>query len=210
MFKFSKGQSVYIMSLATVGVVVGYDFKQWVVIEQTDHQDIYKGIGYNVKIGNKLYTYEEEDLEFDKWDLRFIELAELISTWSKDTTKVGAVIVSGKQILTTGYNGFPKGVEDSLERINDRETKLRLTVHAEMNAILQASQHGINITGSTIYIFGRMPCKECAKHIVASGIKQVVFKSNNTKASDEWVASLPLVKELFSEAGVACWEVGDE
>lgn len=145
-----------------------------------------------------------------KWEGRFVELAELISTWSKDTTKVGAVIVKDRHILSTGYNGFPKGVVDSLKRINDRETKLRLTVHAEMNAILQAVKHGVNISEASIYIYGRMPCKDCAKHIVAAGIKQVVFKSNNTTPSQEWLDSLPHVKDLFNEAGVDFWEITNE
>src|ERR1700722_2700699 len=87
-----------------------------------------------------------------KWDIRFLELAKHISNWSKDpSTKVGAVLVNDlKQVVGMGYNGFARGVQDTDERLNDRETKYKLVVHAEVNAIIQAGHAARN---STLYVY---------------------------------------------------------
>ena len=75
------------------------------------------------------------------WDRRFLEMAALVSTWSKDpSTKVGAVITRGKFVVSLGFNGHPAGVEDSDARLHDREMKYRTIIHAELNAILSARQ----------------------------------------------------------------------
>ena len=73
----------------------------------------------------------------NKWYKRYLKLAKEVATWSKDpNTQVGAVVVGSKgQILSQGYNGFPRGISDLSKRLNDRDTKLSLIVHAEMNAI---------------------------------------------------------------------------
>jgi len=76
----------------------------------------------------------------NKWDYRFIKLAKEIASWSKDpSTKVGAIAVNDKRIIATGYNGFPKGIEDSNNRLSDRETKLAFMVHAEKKSNLQCN-----------------------------------------------------------------------
>ena len=139
----------------------------------------------------------------NKWHARFLEMAKLVSTWSKDSTQVGAVIVRGKHILTTGYNGFPAKLNDDPARIADRTTKLKYTVHAEMNAILQATQHGLNLTGATLYVYGLPPCTECAKHIVASGISEVHYVVCGTPNRD-WADSQRFVHDMFKEAGIYC------
>ena len=84
-----------------------------------------------------------------KWDRRFLDLAAGMATWSKDmSTQVGAIIVDRDQrIVSSGYNGFPRGVVDSIERYQDRDTKYRMVVHAEINAILFATR---DLTGGTI------------------------------------------------------------
>ena len=77
----------------------------------------------------------------DKWDHRFLALAEHISNWSKDpSTQVGAVITHtrSKRVVSMGFNGFPAGVEDTRERLDDRETKYEMVVHAEQNALMFA------------------------------------------------------------------------
>ena len=80
----------------------------------------------------------------NKWDYRFIKLAKEIASWSKDpSTKVGAIAVNDKRIIATGYNGFPKGIEDSNNRLSDRDTKLAFMVHAEKNLIYNATSHGV-------------------------------------------------------------------
>ena len=74
----------------------------------------------------------------NKWKKRFIQLSKEISTWSKDpSTKVGALIISeDRNIVSTGYNGFPRGIEDTEERLNNRELKYKFILHAEMNCIM--------------------------------------------------------------------------
>ena len=91
-----------------------------------------------------------------KWDTRFMKLAREISTWSKDpSSKIGAVIVNDeRRILATGYNGFPKGIEDTEERLNDRDQKYPLIVHAEMNALMNALYSGVSVKDATIYVYG--------------------------------------------------------
>ena len=146
--------------------------------------------------------------DFEKWDRRFLELAKHVSTWSKDpSTKVGAVIVNELgHVVGTGYNGFPKGVADTDERLNDRPTKYALVVHAELNACLQA---GHAARGGTIYVypaFGTPPlCSNCAKAVIQSSITRVV--GYNPTVSGEvqarWADELATARMMCEEAGVA-------
>src|SRR5271169_4441773 len=107
-----------------------------------------------------------------KWVARWFALAEHVATWSKDPcTKVGAVIVGrSRRQVALGYNGFPEGIADTEERLHDKETKLRLTLHAERNALDNAA---FNLRGATL-ICTMFPCLECAKSIVGKGIERVV------------------------------------
>ena len=76
----------------------------------------------------------------NKWDYRFLKIAKEVGTWSKDpSTQVGAIAVNDKRIIATGYNGFPKGIKDTDELLSDRQAKLKLMVHAEMNMIYNAT-----------------------------------------------------------------------
>jgi dCMP deaminase len=119
----------------------------------------------NIHSKNKLYNT-------DKWDIRFLELACHISKWSKDpSTQVGAVIVDGRRIVSLGFNGFPQGVEDTEERLNNRELKYKMVIHAEENAILFAREP---LLGYTIYVWPFMTCPTCSSKVVQSGIKRVV------------------------------------
>lgn len=138
-----------------------------------------------------------------KWDQRFISVAQNISTWSKDPSKkIGAVIVNDdRRILATGYNGFPKGIEDSADRYENREIKYELVVHAEMNAIYNATYNGISLKDSTIYVYGLPVCHDCARGIVQVGIKRVVMATADT-IPEKWVASFSKSLNLFVEAGV--------
>ncbi len=141
-----------------------------------------------------------------KWDRRFLELARHISQWSKDpSTQVGAVIVDEKRrIVGMGYNGFPRGVEDRIDRYANKLTKYSLIVHAETNAILNANNF---VEDCTIYIWpqfcNRMPptCNECAKVIIQSGIKRVVAYAIGHRR-EEWMESLKIAREMYREAGV--------
>ena len=138
-----------------------------------------------------------------------MDLAEQVSTWSKDpNTKVGAVIVGSKgQILTQGYNGFPRGIRDTDKRLQDREKKLSLVVHAEMNAIFNATYNGVSLDGATLYVYGLPVCSECAKGIIQVGIKKVVIESAKINSRPQWAESWKMSAEMFREAGVIIFEV---
>ena len=140
-----------------------------------------------------------------KWDLRYLELAKHISTWSKDpSTKIGAVaIAKNGQVLSQGYNGFPRGVADSEVRLADREQKLQRVVHAEMNVIYNASLHGVSLSGSTLYVYGLPCCSDCAKGVIQVGFKRVVMPKQ--VQTDRWKESWNRAKEMFREGGVK-WE----
>lgn len=141
------------------------------------------------------------------WNNRFLELANYISNWSKDpSTKVGAVIVTNdKQVVSMGYNGFPRGIEDTYERLNNREIKYSLVSHGESNAILHASRYGISIKGCKLYV-NVFPCSECAKQIIQSGINEVYTYKPTKDMIDRWEKSFNLTKMLFKESGVKLYE----
>lgn len=138
-----------------------------------------------------------------KWTKRYLCLAKEISAWSKDPSrKIGAVAVSDKgQVLATGYNGFPRGVEDSIERYENKELKSKYVVHAEMNCIYNATYNGISLDGSSLYVFGLPPCSECAKGIIQVGIKEV-FYSYDERVPDKWLTSLDTTVQMFHESGI--------
>lgn len=138
----------------------------------------------------------------DKWDRRFLNLAKEVSTWSHDpSTKVGAVIVDQEgRIVSTGYNGFPRGVEDSPERYEDRDLKLAITVHAELNAITFARR---NLEGCTIYVYPFLACSVCAGPIVNSGIQRCVAPECPPDKADRWAASFAITDLIFQEGMVA-------
>lgn len=138
---------------------------------------------------SKIITSEQE------WDFRFLELAASISKWSKDpSTKVGAVIVnSDKKIVTLGYNGFPRNVRDD-HRLQTREIKYDLIVHAEANAIIHARE---SLRDCTIYTMPFMPCSKCAGLIIQAGIKRVVSVECD---NGRWNGNFRLSKDIMTEA----------
>ncbi len=149
------------------------------------------------------------------WDKRFLDLALEISNWSKDpSTKVGAVIVGlNREILSTGYNGIPRGVNDSFTERNSRPTKYLYYEHGERNAIYNAARNGIKLDGATIYVTtqpSKLPCcADCARAIIQSGIKRVVqYKLDETP--DHWKESVGATKEMFNEANIEFLEVDYE
>lgn len=137
----------------------------------------------------------------EKWDKRFLGIAKEVSSWSKDPSrKIGAVIVGEKgQIISQGYNGFPRGIQDNDHRLSTRSVKYKYVVHAEMNAIYNAIYNGSSPEGATIYVTGLPCCHECAKAIIQTGIKTVVM---DTEPDDNWLESGTWALEMFAEAGV--------
>lgn len=144
---------------------------------------------------------EIETLKQKAKDIRFLNLSKEISSWSKDpSTKVGAIIVGQKgQIVSQGYNGFPRGFNDSERLYADKETKYRFIIHAEANAIYNALYNGASVEGCTIYVHGLPCCTECAKAIVQSGIKRVVYDS---EPKSNWVKNCEDALEIFKQANV--------
>ena len=114
----------------------------------------------------------------NKWTRRYLDIAKEVGTWSKDPSKqIGAVAVGDKgQILSQGYNGFPRGVKDTDDRYNVREEKYKYVVHGEMNCIYNACNSGVSLNGATLYVTGLPVCSECAKGIIQVGIKKVVME----------------------------------
>lgn len=150
--------------------------------------------------------YREEEEKITKWDRRFIDMAKLVSGWSKDpSSQIGAIIVNDeRRILATGYNGFPRGIEDTEERLNNRYLKYPRIVHAEMNALMNALYNGVPVRDGTLYVYGLPICPFCAKSIIQAGIKRIVIPKP-IENSGEWEKvwkeeSLP----MFKEAGVKC------
>ena len=129
----------------------------------------------------------------DKWDLRFLSLAVHVSSWSKDPrTRVGAVIVNEqKQVLSPGYNGFPRGVLDIEERYQQRSTKYLFVAHAERNALDNCFT---DTRGSTLYTT-LAPCNECVKSIIQKGIKRIVTLTSNDRPQDNSDAAVLMLQE---------------
>ena len=138
----------------------------------------------------------------DKWDHRFIELANHIANWSKDpSTKVGCVIVGeDREIRSTGFNGFPRGIDDDEERLNDRNLKYPLICHAEENAIMHAARIGVSLKGSTAYVTWP-PCTRCARSLIQAGIVEVVYAGSDN-IPERWVEDFTRSTNMMKEAGI--------
>jgi dCMP deaminase len=148
----------------------------------------------------------------EKWDKHFLGLASYHSKISKDpSTRVGAVIVKDKEVLSLGFNGFPTGIADTNERLNDRELKYSLVVHGEMNAILLAARHGVRLEGTTLYVvatdvvtgsmWGGPPCSRCTVEVIQAGIKKIVSLRIDM-ANERWGKSMEKSLALLKEAGI--------
>lgn len=142
--------------------------------------------------------------ETSKWHERYLNLAKEVSSWSKDPSrKIGAVIVgSHGQILSQGFNGFPRGVLDLQERYDDRTTKYQYVVHAEMNAIYNATLNGVKCAGADLYVCGLPICSECAKGIIQVGIRTVHLPESVFGQRKIWDESFEFTKSMFNESGV--------
>jgi len=138
----------------------------------------------------------------NKWHMNFLGIAKEVSKWSRDpSTQIGAVAVRDKVILSTGYNGFPRGIDDSLERYIDRPTKYKYMVHGEMNCIYNAAHIGAKLNEADMYVYGLPTCSECAKGIIQIGIKRV-FACYPESITDKWKDSESISLDLYKEAGV--------
>lgn len=139
----------------------------------------------------------------NKWHNRYLDMALTVSKWSKDpNTKVGAVVVGEHgQILSQGYNGFPRKIKDTDPRLSNREEKYKYVVHAEMNCIYNACLNGVSLKNAELYVYGLPVCSECAKGIVQTGIKKVIMCYSDD-IRDNWKKSFEITEKMFSEAEV--------
>jgi dCMP deaminase len=139
----------------------------------------------------------------EKWANRFMDMADLISTWSKDrSTSVAAVIVepTTNSVIATGYNGFPRGVNDDVDERHERPAKYMWVEHAERNAIYNAAAKGIS-TKDCLMVLPWYPCSQCARAIIQSRIAEVWCVEPDWD-DERWGEECRIAKIMFDEAGV--------
>lgn len=138
-----------------------------------------------------------------KWDQRFLKLAGHIAGWSKDpSTQVGCVVVGeDREIRSTGFNGFPRGIADDAERLGDRDQKYPLICHAEENAIMHAARIGLSLKGCTAYVTWP-PCTRCARSLIQAGVVEVVYPADSS-VPERWQEDFEMSTAMMDEAGVS-------
>lgn len=136
------------------------------------------------------------------WHERYIDMARLVSTWSKDpSTQTGAVIVDrNNRVVSVGFNGFPTGVTDD-GRLDQRDIKYEMIVHCEVNAIIFAQR---NLEGCRLYTWPFMSCSRCAAVVIQSGISECYAPVSD---NPRWADSFALTRQLFHEARVSLTEM---
>lgn len=140
-----------------------------------------------------------------EWDSYFLNIAEAIKLKSKDqSTQIGAVIVgTNNEIRSTGYNSFPRGLDDNKPERQERPQKYDWIEHAERNTIYNAARVGIPIDGSVMYLTSGLPCCDCARAIINSGIQKVYCKKVcTTKNHDKWAENQSRAYQMLQECGV--------
>jgi len=138
------------------------------------------------------------------WNKRFIELTDHIATWSKDrSTKCCSVIVDNdNDIVSIGYNGFPRGVNDNVESRHERPTKYLYCEHGERNAIYSAARKGVALKGCILYTRW-FPCSDCARACIQVGLTEIVCERPKGEARDlRWKESHEAAEIMLNEAGV--------
>ena len=138
------------------------------------------------------------------WVSYFRELAHTVKNKSKDeSTQIGAIIV-GKdhEIVSTGYNSFPRGIVDNLKGRQERPEKYYWFEHAERNAIYNAARIGVSTKGTTMYLSCGVPCADCARGIINAGITRIFCERQNITKGNIWPDSYERSWEMFDEAGV--------
>lgn len=134
-------------------------------------------------------------------ELKFMAIAETMASMSKDpSTQVGAVAIDDDfNVLSVGYNGFPRGVNDNIPERFERPLKYSLTIHAEGNAISQAARKGVILKDSTLLVTSLFPCSNCAGLIIQAGVRRVITTHSD---NERWLENAAISKSMFEEAGV--------
>lgn len=140
-----------------------------------------------------------------KWDKYFLNIAENVKLKSKDRrTQIGAVIVGkDNEIVSTGYNSFPRGINDNVEERQIRPEKYYWIEHAERNAIYNAARIGVSLRDTTMYLTCGIPCSDCAKGIISSGVKKIYCKvQDTTRNREHWDEHAKRSLQMFKESNV--------
>jgi len=138
------------------------------------------------------------------WKEYFRGIAHQVKLKSKDRyTQIGAVVVgSDNQIVSTGYNSFPRGIDDSIDERQERPEKYYWFEHAERNSLYNAALIGVSTKGCTMYLTCGIPCSDCARGIINSGIKKIVCERVGGAVGNLWDEHAKRSIEMFNEAGV--------
>jgi len=138
------------------------------------------------------------------WPEYFYNIAQQVKEKSKDrNTKIGVVIVGqDNEIVSTGYNSFPRGINDDVEERQERPEKYFWFIHAELNSIINAARIGVSTLGCTMYMTCGIPCADCARSIINAGIKKIVYVDSGGSKEEKWKDSAKRSIQMFNEAGV--------
>lgn len=138
-----------------------------------------------------------------KWDLRFMRIADLeVAQWSKDSSsKVGCVIVKDRRIISSGYNGLPRGCNDDVEERHERPEKYNWFIHAEPNCIINAAREGVCTLDADMYL-NWYPCDQCSGFIVQAGIKRVYVDQEPEWENVVWGEKFRRARTILAEGGV--------
>lgn len=141
------------------------------------------------------------DNHTSRWDTYFMGMANHVATMSKDeSTKLGCVIVGpSREVRSTGYNSFPRGINDNVAERQERPLKYKFFEHAERNAIYNAARIGVSTLGCILYVAWH-PCSDCARAIIQAGIKEVVLRS--LEVPERWAEDNASASKMLKEAGV--------
>jgi dCMP deaminase len=136
-------------------------------------------------------------------------MADLIASRSKDRSiKIGAVLVKDGAVISLGYNGFPRGVNDDAEHRHERPAKYAYTEHGERNSIYNAARAGVSTLDSVMYTQG-VPCADCARAAIQAGVSKIVayYQADDT-VMPKWKDSCAIGREMLDEAGVEVVTIG--
>lgn len=140
-----------------------------------------------------------------EWLKYFTNIAEQVKERSKDqNTKIGVVVVGqNKQIISTGYNSFPRGINDDVSERQERPEKYYWMAHAETNSIINCALNGVSTKGAIMYMTCGVPCTDCARNIINAGIIEIWCKDEcTTKNPEKWHEHSKRSVQMFEEAGI--------
>ena len=147
-----------------------------------------------------------------RWVEYFRTLAHTVKLKSKDeNTQIGAIIVGkDKEIVSTGYNSFPRGLQDNIRERQERPEKYFWFEHAERNAIYNAARIGVSTKGCTMYLSCGIPCSDCTRGIINSGITRIFCERGDITKGKHWEENYERSWSMLEEAGINVQFYDDE